>query len=178
MLDDLLDDLQDDLAAVAKIRIIPLEFANQDGNSWYLEGDVMVKEAECVALVLTKPEEIKFKKWTKAGHLRLFYIKAHVHGKLINRVLIDGGVVLNVMPYSTVKKLGKSHKHLKEANITMSNVTAGNTLALGFFIAELTVGSRTTNTVLFVLDAKPGYTVLLGREWVHTNQCMSFILHQ
>ena len=58
-----------------------LEFANQDGNSRYLEGDVMVKEVECAALVQAEPEEIKFKKWTKAGHIKPLYIKVHVTGK-------------------------------------------------------------------------------------------------
>ena len=77
--------------------------------------------------------------------------------------------MLNVMPYSTVRKLGKSHKDLKETNTTMSNFTGGSTLALGFLIAELTVGPKTTNTVFFVVNAKPGYSVFLGREWIHAN---------
>ena len=70
--DDLLDDLQRDSAAVATVGIIPLEFANQDNNSWYLEGDVIVKEAKYATLVQTEPKEKKFRKWTKAGYLRLF----------------------------------------------------------------------------------------------------------
>ena len=105
-------------------------------------------------------------------HLKPFYIKAHVNGKPISKVLIDGGVVLDVMPYSMVKKLGKSHKDLKETNITMPNFIGESTLALGFFIAELTVGSKTTNTVFFVVDAKLRYNILLGREWIHANQCI------
>ena len=40
--DDLLDELQDDPVIVAMVGIIALEFTNQDGNSWYLEGDVMI----------------------------------------------------------------------------------------------------------------------------------------
>ena len=59
--DDLLDDLQDDSVVVVIIGIIPLEFVDQDGNPWYLEGDVLVEEAECVALVPAEQEKIKFK---------------------------------------------------------------------------------------------------------------------
>ena len=47
--DDLLDDLQDDLVAMATVGIIPFQFTDQDGNFWYLEGDVMVEEAECAS---------------------------------------------------------------------------------------------------------------------------------
>ena len=115
---------------------------------------------------------IKFKKWTKVGHLRPLYNKVHVNGRPISRVLIDGGAVLNVMSYSSVKKLGKSRKDLKKTNMTMSNFTRGSTLALGFLVAKLTVGSKTANNILFVVDAKPGYTILLGRVWIHANQWM------
>ena len=92
-----------------------------------------------------------------------------MNGKPISRVLLNGGVVLNVMPYSTIEKLRNSHKDLKETNMTMSNFTGGSTPALGFLIAKLTVGSRATNTLFFVTDARPGYTVLLGIEWIHAN---------
>ena len=64
-------------------------------------------------------------------------------------MLIDDGVVLNVIPYSMVKNLGKSHKGLEE-----------------------------TNTVFFVVDVKLRYTILLGREWIHANQYVPFTLHQ
>ena len=139
MLDDLhnndvlLNELQDKPAIVAIIGIIPLEFANQVGDCYYLEGDVMAKEAECAAFVCGEPEEIRFKKWTKARHLSPFYIWAHINGKPISKVLINRKVVLNVMPFRTIKRLGKSHKDLKETNMTTSNFTRGCTLALGFF---------------------------------------------
>ena len=99
-----------------------------------------------------------------------------MNGKPISRVLIDKGAVLNVMPYNTVTKLRKSCKDLKETNMTMSNFTRGSTSILGFLIVELTVGSKTTNTMFFVVDAKPRYTILLGREWIYANQCVPSIL--
>ena len=176
--DDLLDKLQDDLATLATIGIIPLEFANQPGDSWYLEEDVVIEETKCVALVREELEEVRFKKWMKVRYLRPLYIKAHVNGKPINRVLIDGGVMLNIMPYSTFKRLGKSHKDLKETNMTISNFTRASTPALGFLIVELTMGSKMTNIVFFVMDSKPGYTVLLCREWIYANQCVPSTLHQ
>ena len=125
----MLDDLQDDPVAVATVGIIPFKFADQDGNFWYLEGDVIVEEAECASLVLAEPEEIRFKECMKAGHFRPLYIKAHINAKPISWALIDGGAVLNVMPYNIVRKLGRSHKDLKETNMTMSNFIGGGTMA-------------------------------------------------
>ena len=129
----------------------------------------MVEEVRCVALVREEPKEIRFKKWTKARYLMPLCIKAYVNGKPVNRVLIDGEAMLNVMPYSTDKRLGRSCKDLRETNMTMSNFTKGNILALGFLIAELIVRSRTTNTVFCKVDVKPSYVVLLGREWIYAN---------
>ena len=124
------------------------------------------------------PKEIRFKKWTKARHLRPFYIRAHINGKPVTRVLIDRGVVLNVIPYSTVKRLGKSHKNIKETNMSMSNFIGGSTLALRFLVAKLTVWSKTTNMVFFVVDAKPSYAILLDRECIYANQCVPSTLYQ
>ena len=90
------------------------------------------------------------------GHFRPLYIKAHVNGKPISRVWINEGAMLNVMLDSTIKKLRKSYKDLKETNMPMSNFTGESTPTLGFLIIELTVGSRTTNTMFFVVNAKPG----------------------
>ena len=175
---DLSNELQDDSIAIATVGISPMEFDDQDGNFWYLEGDVMVDGAECEALVPTTPREIKFEKWTRAGHLRPLYITAQMNEKPINRVLVDRGAVFNIMPYSTVEKFGKSHKDLKKINMTLSSFTRESTLALGFLIAELTVGSRTNNTLFFVVDSRLGYTILLRREWIHANQCVPSTLHQ
>ena len=77
-----------------------------------------------------------------------------------------------------IKKLGKSSKDLKETNMTMSNFTRESTPILGFLIVELTVGSKTTNNVFFVVDTKLGYTILLGRKCIHANQCVYSTLYQ
>ena len=111
-----------------------------------MEGEILGEEAECEALGPAELKEIKFMKWTKAGHLRPLYIKAHVNKKPIARVLIDGGAVFDAMPYSTVEKLGKSHKDLKKTNMTMSNFIGENASTLGVLTAELIVGSKTTIT--------------------------------
>ena len=45
--DDVLsDELQDDSTAITTVGISLMEFANQDGNFWYLEGDEMVDGTE------------------------------------------------------------------------------------------------------------------------------------
>ena len=54
---------------------------------------------------------------------------------------------MNVMPVGVLKKLGKSQKDLKKTNMKMTNFTGESTDALGFYIVELTVGTKTSSTV-------------------------------
>ena len=42
-----------------------MEFANQDSNFWYFEGDTMVDEAECEALIRATLGEIKSRSGSK-----------------------------------------------------------------------------------------------------------------
>ena len=43
---------------------------------------------------------------------------------------------------------------------------------------ELTVGRKTIPTSFFIVNSKSTYTVLLGRDWIHTNCCVPSTLHQ
>jgi hypothetical protein len=49
--------------------------------------------------VFEKPEE-------SSQHLKPLYIWEHIDGKPISRMLIDGGVAINLMSYDVFKKLG------------------------------------------------------------------------
>ena len=84
-------------------------------------------------------------------------------GRPISRVLIDGGAIMNIIPIGILRKLGKTQNDLKEKNMKMTNFTGESTEALCFYIAELIIGSKIFNTVFFVVDAKLGYSLLLGK---------------
>jgi hypothetical protein len=43
---------------------------------------------------------------------------------------------------------------------------------------DLTVGSKTILTSLFIVSSKSTYTVLLGRDWIHANCCIPSTMHQ
>ena len=55
--------------------------------------------------VLHKPKE-------SDNHLKALYMRGHVKGKLISRMLVDGGAIVNLMPYSLYKKLGEKDEEL------------------------------------------------------------------
>jgi hypothetical protein len=48
----------------------------------------------------TKPKE-------SVNHLKLFFVRGHIDGIPITKMLVDGGEIVNLMPYSLYRKLGK-----------------------------------------------------------------------
>jgi hypothetical protein len=40
------------------------------------------------------------------------------------------------------------------------------------------IGSKTMPTTFFVVDVKGCYNVLLGRDWIHANECVPSTLYQ
>ena len=43
---------------------------------------------------------------------------------------------------------------------------------------ELTVGSKTLSTAFFVSEVQGNFSLILGRDWIHANQCVPSTLHQ
>jgi hypothetical protein len=63
-------------------------------------------------------------------------------------------------------------------NTNLSAFTGDVTEAKGVMSIELMVGSKTLATAFFVVDVRGWYNLLLGRDWIHANGCMSSTLHQ
>ncbi len=65
--------------------------------------------------IFEKPEE------TKHQHLRPLYIKGFVNGKPLSKMLVDGRVPVNLMPYTTYRKLEKTPEDLSKTNIVLKD---------------------------------------------------------
>ena len=63
-------------------------------------------------------------------HLKPLYIKAYINRKPVSHVFVNDGVMLNVMPIATLKKLGKNMTNLISTNIKMTNFTGETTEAI------------------------------------------------
>ena len=83
------------------------------------------------------------------------------------------------MPYSLYKKIGGNDEELIQTNMTVSGVGGGDPIgAKGIASMELTVGSKTLATAFFILEVQGNFSLILGRDWIHANQCVSSTLHQ
>ena len=63
--------------------------------------------------------------------------------------------------------------------MTVSGVGGNEPLgAKGVISMELTVGSKTIATAFFVAETQGNFSLILGRDWIHANQCVPSTLHQ
>jgi len=105
--------------------------------------------------VFTKPEE-------SVNHVKPLYVCGHLDGRPISRMLVDGGAVVNVMPYSLFRKLGKVDEELVKTNMTLAGVGGENPIeAKGIASMELTIGSKTIATAFFVAEVQGNYSLIL-----------------
>ena len=73
-------------------------------------------------------------------HIRPLYIKAHLNGKPISRVLINDGSTVNVIPFRMLAMLGRTKEDLIPTNVTVFAFTREVTKVLGVLSMEITVG--------------------------------------
>ena len=123
-------------------------------------------------IIFEKPKEKSYK------HLKGLYLKGFINGKPVNRMLVDTGTAVNLMPYSVLLRLGRSSADLIKTNVMLNDFNGQPSEAMGVLNVELTVGRKTIPTSFFIVNSKSTYTVLLGRDWIHTNCCIPSTMHQ
>jgi hypothetical protein len=121
--------------------------------------------------VFEKPENL-------GAHMKPLFIQGHLDGTPIGHMLVDGGASVNILPLSLFKKLGHVEGDLKRTNLSLSDFAGDPTEAKGIICKEITVGSKTVPTAFFMVDVMGHYIVLLGRDWIHANECVSSTLQQ
>jgi hypothetical protein len=83
------------------------------------------------------------------------------------------------MPYSLYRKLGKQDDELVKTNMTLSGVGTDSSIkAKGVSSVELTIMTKTLAAAFFVAFVEGNYSLILGRDWIHANQCVPSTLHQ
>jgi hypothetical protein len=110
--------------------------------------------------------------------LKALYLKVYINGQPVNKMLVDTGATVKIMPYSVLRRLGRSTGDLIKTNVTLSDFNGQTSEAQGVLSVDLTVGSKTVPTSFFVVNSKSTYTVLLGRDWIHANFWIPSMMHQ
>jgi hypothetical protein len=127
-------------------------------------------------LVLAK--QATFDKLAKNRHMRPLYLKGYVKCKPLTKMFVDGGAAVNVMPYTTFRKLGMGPRDLTPTSIILKDFAGNPSDTKGCVHVDLMIGSKTLLTTFFVIEGKGAYSLLLGRDWIHANCCIPSTMHQ
>jgi hypothetical protein len=77
-------------------------------------------------------------------------------------MLVDGGVIVNLMSYSLFKKLGGSDEELIKTNMTVNGVGGSKPMGAKGVISMELIGSKTLATTFFVAETEGNFSLILG----------------
>jgi hypothetical protein len=167
-------------APMCMVCFLPNEFmapANQIVQEEVLPDMDEAKQLGLMAqLVLAK--KATFDKPAKNRHMRPLYLRGYVNGKLLTKMFVDGGAAVNVMPYTTFRKLGMGPGDLTPTSIVLNDFVGNPSDTKGCVHVDLMIGSKTLLTTFFVIEGKGAYSLLLGRDWIYANCCIPSTMHQ
>ena len=93
-------------------------------------------------------------------------------------MLVDRGAAVNLMPYTTFRKLGKGLEDLLETDMMLKDFSGNASKTQGAVNVELMIGSKTLPTTFFIIDGKGTYSLLLDHDWIHANCCIPSTMNQ
>jgi len=145
------------------------EMANHKPLCYYVMDNGCVENQHAV---FEKPD------FQMRHHLKPLFIHAKVNGVGVNKVLVDGGATVNLLPQSFLKKIGIADSDLKPHNVVLSNYEGTSDHSLGVVEVDLMVGSINRATMLMVVPSKANFNMLLGKEWIHGVGEVPSTMHQ
>ncbi|KAM1099067.1 hypothetical protein ACFX15_005449 [Malus domestica] len=111
-------------------------------------------------------------------HNRPLFVSGYVREHKVNRMLVDGGSAINIMPKSTMTTIGIKADELSLSRLLIQGFNQGGQKAMGMIRVEMTIGELKSSTIFHVIDARTSYGLLLGRPWIHANGVVPSTLHQ
>ena len=110
-------------------------------------------------------------------HIRPLYVRLDFNGKLVSKVLVDNGSIVNVIPLRMLRALRRNIGDLIETEVSVSPFTEEISKTLGVLLIDITMGNKTFLLTFFVINSTANYNALLGRDKIHANWCVSSSHH-
>jgi hypothetical protein len=82
-------------------------------------------------VIFEKPQAKNYK------HLKALYLKGYINGQPVNKMLVDTGATVNIIPYSVLRRLGRSTGVLIKTNVMLSDFNGQTSEAQGILSVDL-----------------------------------------
>lgn len=97
----------------------------------------------------------------------------------IKRILVDNGSAVNILPRNMLRTFGRHTSELIHVDVRIAGFNEQVSTVLGRIPLQVTIGDCTSLTTFHVIEVSgTSYAALLGREWIHSNNCVPSTLHQ
>lgn len=146
-----------------------VEMARHVPVCYYVMNNGRVKEQNAL---FERPDE------GMRSHLKPLFIRGKSENTGVNKILVDGGTTINLMPHFILKRIIKFDTELRPHNTVLSNYEGKIGHTLGVIQVDLTVESVTRPTLFMVITSKANYNLLLAREWIHDISVVPSSLHR
>jgi len=122
--------------------MLPMEFLAP------FSDDEEVEFPDQIAQLALDPMTAMFEKPSddERQHLKALYVRGRVDGQPMSKILIDGGVSINIMPYAVYQKLGKGDQDLTKTDMMLIDFEGNVSPVKGATCVEWTIGSKTLPT--------------------------------
>lgn len=89
-----------------------------------------------------------------------------VEGTIINKILVNGGVAINILLKCMLRRFGKTINDLILHNIVVFYFCGKTSVSNGLTYLDVFVGIRRRLIVFVVVSSQASFNMLLGREWI------------
>ncbi|KAI5388210.1 hypothetical protein KIW84_074053 [Lathyrus oleraceus] len=171
---------------VGVVSVMPREFdriTEVDDNDSITEKKMVAHKSTCYYVMnngCVEEQNYFFERPSKTmkSHLKPLFITRKVEKIPVNKILVDYGATVNLMPHRRLAKIGKYDTDAKPHNMVLTNYEGKVGSTLGAIQVELTVGTLTRSTMFMIMETKATYNLLLGRELIHGFGAIPSSIHQ
>ncbi|KAL4192915.1 hypothetical protein AMTRI_Chr06g174350 [Amborella trichopoda] len=111
-------------------------------------------------------------------HNRPHFMTGELHTYPINRIMLDGGSTINLIPKIILTQLGLGSKDLTSTHITVQGFNQSGEKLASMVRLCLKIGELNDYAQFHVIDTDTSYDVLLGHPWLHDQGVIPSTLHQ
>ena len=79
-------------------------------------------------------------------------MSGYVREQMLNRILIDNGYVINILPKSTMNQLGISIEELSSSKLVIHGFNQGVQWAIDTILLEIVIGDLQASAIFNVID--------------------------
>lgn len=115
---------------------------------------------------------------TKGARNKALHISMKCLDNVLERVLVDLGSSLNVMPKSTLAKFLFDGTYMKLDALVVKVLDGSRRTVIGEVDLPILIVPHIFEITFQMMDISSAYNFLLGRPWIHTVSVVTSILHQ